>query len=72
MVLLLSLMPIIAWIMLFSVLLVSFSYLYVYHENWGKVAIGSMLILVLIGIGAWRYHTAEYDTKTSEVTKNSP
>ncbi len=71
MVLLLSLMPIIAWIMLLLVLLVSFSYLYVYHENWGKVAMASMLILVLIGIGSWRYHTAKYDTKTSEVTKKS-
>ena len=72
MVLLLSLMPIIAWIILFLVLLVSFSYLYVHYKNWGKVAMGSMLILVLIGIGSWHYHTAEYDTKTSEVTKNSP
>jgi hypothetical protein len=39
----------IAWILLFIILLSSVSYLYVHHKNWGKVAIGSLFILTLIG-----------------------
>jgi hypothetical protein len=67
MVLLLSLMPTIAWMLLLLVLLISFSYLYVHHKNWGKVAMCSMLILILIGLTSWRYHTAEYSPKTTGV-----
>jgi hypothetical protein len=67
MALLLSLIPPIAWILIFLVLLFSFSYLYVYDKNWGKVTISSMLVLVLIGGWSWLYHTTEVTLKTSEV-----
>jgi hypothetical protein len=72
MALLLSLIPPVAWILIFLVLLVSFSYLYVYHKNWGKVAISSILILMLIGGCSWVYHTDEYSPNTTSVTHSSP
>jgi hypothetical protein len=68
---LLSLIPPVAWILIFLVLLVSFSYLYVYHRNWGKVVISSTLILVLIGGCSWAYHTADHSLKTGGVANYS-
>ena len=53
MTLLLSLMPPIAWILLFLALLLNVSYLYIYNKNRIKVVISSLFILALIGSWSW-------------------
>jgi len=55
MTLLLSLMPPIAWILLFFALLLSVSHLYVQNRNWGKVVISSLFVLVLVLVAGWSW-----------------
>ena len=51
MTLLFSLLPPIAWILLFLILLFSVSYLYIKNKNLGKVALG--LIVIIAAFGGW-------------------
>jgi len=69
MTLLLSLMPPIAWILLFVALLLSVSHLYVQNRNWGKVVISSLLVLVLIGGWSWGYKIVK-SPLSSPITSN--
>jgi len=69
MTLLLSLMPPVAWILLFVALLLSVSYLYIHNKNWGKVVMSSLFILVLIGGWSWGYNLSK-DPLPSAITSN--
>ena len=46
-----SLLPPIAWILLFIILLFSVSYLYIKNKNLGKVALG--LFVIIAAFGGW-------------------
>jgi 4-hydroxybenzoate polyprenyltransferase len=54
-----SLLPPIAWILLFLILLFSVSYLYIKNKNLGKVVIG--LFFIFAAFGGWNVgqHLAE-------------
>jgi len=54
-----SLLPPIAWGLLFLVLMFSISYLYIKNKNVGKVAIG--LFVIVAAFGGWNFgqHFAE-------------
>lgn len=56
---LLSLMPPLAWILIFLVLLFSVSYLYVKNKNLIKMALGLFFTLALISGGTWGYKLIE-------------
>ena len=56
---LLSLLPPLAWLLVLFTLTFSVSYLYIKNKNFGKVAIGILFALALIGGASWGYHLAE-------------
>ena len=56
---LLSLIPPLAWLLVFFVLLFSVSYLYIKNKNLGKIAIGLFFTLAVIGGWTWGYKFTE-------------
>lgn len=64
---LLSHIPLLAWILIFLILLLSVSYLHVKNKNLGKIAIRVFFTLALIGGWSYGKISAE-ETKQAQVS----